>query len=316
MFGDSPQAAAVAPSFDHAQHNQQILPAQSETNGSVAERYDSDRNTAGPQPFYLIAHRVLTTQGVYDALSHGANAIELDVSATTQDWYADHDDTRFTRGDTVRTIFEAVAEQRQAGKTINFVWLDIKTPDRCDPSIPHTRHCSIAGLQDLARQILEPCGVRVQYGFYDTKSRAYDWILERQSNNEAINLNGKANDVLQAYTTAGIPKSKRVISYGSWVLPFLFGKCYEDGFYTCTELRQAVESRSFGKVWGWTTTVGHGWYAEKMLNEAGVDGLIYGFQLTSYYNHENTRTSAQDILTWIAEHPDKRYLATNEDIPW
>lgn len=315
VIGHLPQAAALAPVSDRPQRDQQILSTHFE-NTSLTENHNIGQNHDGPQPFYLIAHRVLTTQGIHDALSHGANAIELDVSATTQEWYADHDDTPFTRGDTVRTIFEAVAEQRKAGQTITFVWLDIKTPDRCDPSRPQTRNCSIAGLQDLARQILEPAGVRVQYGFYDAKSRAYDWLLQRQNSNEAINLNGKANEVLEAYTAAGIPKNKRVISYGSWVLSFLFGNCNEESYYTCTELRQAVESRSFGKVWGWTTLAGHGWYAEKMLDDAGVDGLIYGFQLTSYYDHANTRASAQDILTWVTKHPEKRYLATNEDAPW
>jgi len=310
-----PQAAAVGPRLGRNQHNQQTLSFQPE-DGSIGGDVDVPSNTSGPHPFYLIAHRVLTTQGVHDALSHGANAIELDVSATRQEWYADHDDTPFTRGDTVRTIFETVAERRQAGCTITFVWLDIKTPDRCDPSVSETRQCSIAGLQDLAREILEPQGVRVQYGFYNTDSRAYDWLVGRQNSNEAINLNGKSSDVLEAYIGASIPKIKRVMSYGSWVLPFLFGNCYEDSFYSCTELRQAVESRSFGKVWGWTTTVGHGWFAEKMLNDAGVDGLIYGFQLTSYYDHESTRAAAGDILSWIADHPDKRYLATNDDIPW
>jgi sphingomyelin phosphodiesterase D len=315
VFSNSPEAAPVSREFAGDQHNQQVLSSQPE-NSSFIREHDSARENTGPQPFYLIAHRVLTTQGVYDALSHGANAIELDVSATRHEWYADHDDTPFTRGDTVRTIFETVAEQRQAGQTITFVWLDIKTPDRCDPSTPETRQCSIAGLQDLAREILEPHGVRVQYGFYNTNGRAYDWLVERQNSNEVINLNGKAADVLEAYTSAGIPKIKRAMSYGSWILPFLFGNCHEDSFYSCTELRQATESRSFGKVWGWTTTVGHGWYAEKMLDEAGVDGLIYGFQLTSYYDHESTRAAARDILAWIADHPGERYLATNEDIPW
>src|SRR4051794_13035771 len=94
IVGNLPQAAGLAPPSDHTLSNQQAVLGDSR-NVNLSGTQDN-----GPQPFYLIAHRVLTTQGIYDALSHGANAIELDVSATKQEWYADHDDTPFTRGDT------------------------------------------------------------------------------------------------------------------------------------------------------------------------------------------------------------------------
>lgn len=294
------------------------FPNEQKVLAGVPQIQDETNNVGGnttSEPFYMIAHRVHTVQGIRDSLSHGANALEMDMYAWKDGWYADHDGTSITRGDSARTMFEAIASERQAGHTINFVWFDIKTPDRCADS-PSRRYCAVEGLQDLSREILEPHGVRVQFGFYNTRGRAYNAIAKSINANEALNLNGASRTVRSAFAASSVSFPQGVMSYGNWILPLQFGNCDETSYYTCTELRQAKASRAFGKVFGWTTGSKHEWYVEKLLGTAGVDGLIYGFQLTSYYDHAETRDAARHVLDWIKRNPHRRYLATQEDEPW
>ncbi|KAI1614792.1 hypothetical protein EDD37DRAFT_407554 [Exophiala viscosa] len=272
-----------------------------------------------PMPFYLIAHRVSTVQGVQDALSHGANAIEMDLTAYNSGWYVDHDGIWLTRGGSARQMFQAIADARQAGKTITFVWLDIKNPDYCDPNKPMTEPCSIDTLQDLAREILQPYGVRVLYGFYGGSNigPAFKRVIASLNDYEAIDLESLAATVQQAFSAAGLSQSaKGIMSYGNFILGYQFGNCEEESYYTCTELRQAVESRHFGKVFSWTLEAGQSWYLDKLMGEASVDGLIYGFKAAPYYDHPDTRSAAQDIFSWINDHSDRRYVATQDDHPW
>jgi len=231
-------------------------------------------------PFYLIAHRVSTVQGVQDALSHGANAIEMDLTAYNSGWYVDHDGIWITRGDTARQMFQAIADARQAGRTITFVWLDIKNPDYCGSNKPMTEPCSIETLQELARDILQPYGVRVLYGFYGGSNigPAFNRVIASLNDYEAIDLESPAETVQQAFSAAGLSQSaKGIMSYGNFILGYRFGNCEEESYYTCTELRQATESKHFGKVFSWTLEAGQSWYLDKLMGHAGVDGLIYGF---------------------------------------
>lgn len=277
-----------------------------------------EANITSARPFYNIAHRVLTEKGVHHALSNGANAVEIDMYAWKKGWWADHDGTPTSAGDTARAMFETIATERKAGKPIIFVWLDIKNADWCSPNDPKWRHCSIAGLRDLAREVLQPHGVRVLYGFYRSSGLAYSLIRDNLNDNEAINLNGKASDVATAFKNAGPAQlSKRVMSYGYFNLPFEFGDCKEKGYYTCTELRQAVETGAFGKVFGWTSSSHQAEYVDKLLGVAGIDGLIHGLKATNYgADQGTTRAAAQDIINWVKSHSDRRYIATVNDVPW
>lgn len=248
------QQPSLAPTLDlHAVHN--ITTTQTTPSNEVVV-------VIPPKPFYLIAHRVSTVQGVQDALAHGANAIEMDLTAYSNGWYSDHDGIWITRGDTAPQMFQAIANVRQAGNTVTFVWLDIKNPDYCDPSNPSTKSCSIAALQDLAREILQPHGMRVLYGFYGRNSNgnAFKTTAASLNDYEAIDLEGSGKMVQQAFTAAGLSQpAKGIMSYGNFILGYQFGNCDEDSYYTCTELRQAVESRRFGKVFSWTLEAGQGW---------------------------------------------------------
>ncbi|KAL8794723.1 MAG: hypothetical protein Q9195_002677 [Heterodermia aff. obscurata] len=276
-----------------------------------------ETNVVSPRPFYVIGHRVLEKQAVYDAINNGANALEIDMTAQLAGWWADHDGNLFSRGDTAQTMFETIAALRDAGKPISFVWLDIKNPDAYSPFVPGHKKGSINALRNLARQILQPRGIRVLYGFSNSKSYAYRSLQGKLNSYEAINLNGETQEVLQGFQTQGPEQvEKRVMSYGYFHLPFEFGDCYEKDYYTCTELRQAVQARQFAKVFAWTSAVGQGQYVDKLLGLAGVDGLIYGFKTAMYKDVEDNRAAAQDIIQWVENHPHLRYIATNDDTPW
>ncbi|KAF9524790.1 hypothetical protein CPB83DRAFT_860701 [Crepidotus variabilis] len=274
------------------------------------------RNTVSPRPFYAIAHRVLTVQGVSTALDHGANAMEMDVTPWRDGWWADHDGTPTSAGDTARIIFETIAKERKAGRTVTFVWLDIKSPEWCNPNDPKWRHCSIAGLRDLARELLEPVGVRVLYGFYSKAGDAFKFISGDLNHNEAVNFNGELTEVQEGFLHGPANTSRRVMSYGYFNLPFQFGNCREKRYYTCTELRQGVESAEFGKVFGWTSSGSRAKYVDKLLGEVGIDGLIFGHKVSYYRNDEESRAAARDIYHWLEDHKDRRYLATQQDAPW
>ncbi|EER25319.1 phospholipase D precursor, putative [Coccidioides posadasii C735 delta SOWgp] len=280
------------------------------------------RQAANQRPIYAIAHRVLTAQGVRDALKHGANAIEIDLCAWRKwnTWLADHDcATGSSAGDSAVTMFETIVEEHKKGKDVTFVWLDMKNPDYCEPRL----NCSIEALRNLARKTLEPEGIRVLFGFYKAeKSRALKVIREKLNPYEAVSLSGKASAVLKEYegkVASGIPVAQRVMDYGYYNLRFEFGGCHEGGYYTCTELRQGAQLRDegkLGKVYGWTSSSGQVDLVNQLLGTAGVDGIIYGFEMTYYYDDVLTWRAALDILTWVKEHGNTHRMATRADPPW
>ena len=177
-----------------------------------------------------------------------------------------------------------IANERRNGKSIAFVWFDIKNLDWCDPIDPKWQHCSVHGLRDLARQILQPADIRVMYRYIvKANSETYPFIRDGLNNNEAINLDGDLKKALQLFESGGpTDQTRRVSSYGDTDLSHEFGNCQEGQYYTCTELRQAVASGKFGRVFGWTSTIGQGGYVHKELDIAGVDGIIYGFGGADY----------------------------------
>ena len=80
-----------------------------------------ETSSYSPQPFHIIGHRVLVKQGIYDAISNGANTPGIHMTAQRAGWWADHDRHAFSRGDTARTMFESIAALRDGGRIIRSV---------------------------------------------------------------------------------------------------------------------------------------------------------------------------------------------------
>lgn len=271
---------------------------------------DPTVSTSSGRPFYAIAHQVQSVAGIQAAVTDGANAIEIDLTAWKDTWWA---------GNTAEEIFQAIGMLRTQGHTVNFVWLDLKNPDYCDADDVNWVHCSIHELRALTAKYLEPAGVRVLYGFDGStvSGKAYQVIAQDIKDHEALSINGQTADVVQQFRDQGEPEqSRRVMSYGWPDLAVKFGSCDEDDFYTCAELRRASQTEYFGKVFGWTVTAGQDYHVAKLLDVAGVDGLVYGFDKAEYGDHPQTWAAMEMIRVRLERSASKRYLARQEDQPW
>ncbi|KAL9607751.1 MAG: hypothetical protein Q9167_007363 [Letrouitia subvulpina] len=270
------------------------------------------------KPIYVIAHKVLTENGVDVALRHGANALEMDLNAWNEGWWADHDHKPHSRHRDARDLFKHVAKRRREGKNVQFVWLDIKNPDYCDLDDKKWVVCSIKGLRKLAREILEPAGVKVLYGFMHSGGKAFKHVRDHLNANEAINYDGspKKTPAETNRDLINVKVHQKVASYGDDYLRQGFGNCHEASWYTCTELRKAGHTGSWGKIFGWTVSVGQADLVEKLFSGAHVDGIIYGFKGTIYYDHADTRAAAKSVLGWIHKHPNVKVADNNDPSPW
>ncbi|EEH04754.1 phospholipase D [Histoplasma capsulatum G186AR] len=286
---------------------------------------------ANKRPTYAIAHMVLDRKGLKDAIKNGANSVEIDIAAYKEGWWADHDIRGRSWGDSLEDMFKAVAKE---SKNIAFVWLDLKTPDMCsgatcnkdvlDPSKCKPKDkCSMNSLQELAQKILNPAGVRILYGFFGagaTDSAGFNYIQGNLKAGEAVCLSGEVENVLNVYKKKGrgVKPQQRVMDYGYTQLETGFGNCKEKGYNTCAGLRNGAKARDKGdvkRVFGWTSRVGDGERVGQLLDKAHVDGIIYGFAITRYYDHEDSRAAARDI-TQRVQKSDDRYMATGADKPW
>lgn len=264
------------------------------------------------KPFYAIAHRVLTVQGVKDAASHGANAIEIDFQPWPSGWWADHDGTQNSAGGTARDVLQAVADQRRAGKPVTFVWFDIKSADWCDADDPKWVHCSVIGLRNLAREILQPVGVRALYGFYGTtyKYNTYSRIANNLNSNEAVNLDGNLAWAQQGFDSSGPgANNRRVYSWGDPTI--------RNGFESrVSDLKQAASSGKFAKIFSWTSASGDSAYVKRLVNEIKVDGIIYGYSGANYDNSASVKTALNDVTSAVQAASGQYYLATAANNPW
>lgn len=276
---------------------------------------DHPLHSRAAKPFYAIAHRVLTVQGVKDALSHGANAIEIDFtpwSKTAEGWWADHDGTQNSAGGTARDVLQAVADQRRAGKPVTFVWFDIKWADWCNADDPQWVHCSVTALRDLAREILQPVGVRALYGFYGTqyKYNTYGRIANNLNSNEAVNLDGSLSWAQQGFDGSGpSAQSRRVYSWGDPTI--------RNGFNDrVADLTAAASSGKFAKVFSWTAASGDSAYVKQLVDSIKVDGIIYGYSGANYDNGAAAQTALKDVTSAVKAASGQFYLATTNDNPW
>ncbi|KAE8153972.1 hypothetical protein BDV25DRAFT_148407 [Aspergillus avenaceus] len=264
-----------------------------------------------PRPIYAVAHRITETEAVPIALSHGANALEIDLTSWSLGWLSDNDDPFMSTGSSARELFETVASQRKSGSTVSFVWLDIKDPDLC----PEGRPCSIEALRDLAREILQPAGIRVLYGFVHARdSRGYQVIRDSLNANEAIAVTDKTHDVLEWYKRNGgsVPVKQRVMGYRSPQLDRTDANLH-------SELRYATWARGqgrLGKVFAWMSTHGSAKLVAHVMSEAAVDGFIYGHPAAEYNDGNGVKSTARQIIKYVESHSDTMRMATNHDSPW
>ncbi|MDC9588040.1 hypothetical protein PSI23_01610 [Xenorhabdus sp. XENO-10] len=256
------------------------------------------------KPFYAIAHRVLTEKSVRAAIAHGANAIEIDCTAWKKGWWADHDGLPASVGDKLEDIFNSVIKNDK-NKQICFIWLDIKNPDYIsDPS----HIASIEMLRDLARNILEVNEVKVLFELTSYK-RAWDVITKGVNGREAVSVSGEYEKVLSIFMNSKntIPVEKQVMDYGYPDLSFEFEIIKK-------ELKEGVESNKFGKVFSWTYIRGQLTELKQLVDEVKLDGIIYGFKFTDYYDHEDSREAFKEVKE--AFEKTGRKLATRGDFLW
>ncbi|MFE7115939.1 phospholipase [Streptomyces sp. NPDC057654] len=290
---------------------------------------------AQQRPTWAIAHRVLTTGGVTKALEHGANAVEIDATAWKQGWWADHDGTATSYGDTISDMFDQLAKERDAGKNIGFVWLDIKNPNYCKSSDTKWRHCSVAALRDLARNKLESHGIRVLYGFYgngDPGETGWRDVSSGLTAKEAVGYSGDYSFVSKAFEQHGadIPRNQRVMDKGT----FMLGRTFPTAPFPDIQkqLRMGSQARDrgeFARTLSWTVRSGDGEYVNGLLDHSApgsdADGLIYGHMASCYpdgvggrsgcgSDYGDVKQSIAHIKDYVAKHSDTRRMATTEDI--
>ncbi|PGG97621.1 hypothetical protein GX51_07253 [Blastomyces parvus] len=304
------------------------------TFGSPVDAVDTDLTPplVEKRATYAIAHSVLDAKGLEAALSHGANAIEIDIAAYKEGWWADHDLGEKTWGDSLEKLLNGIAKE---SSKIAFVWFDIKVPGVCtekkcsklvlDPSSCKAHEkCSIQSLQKMAQKILRPHSVEILYGFYGpgvVDGSAFKYMQGHLKDGEAIDLYGETKDVLNVYKNQGnaVESRKRVMNYGWPVLSKSFGTCHESGWYTCAGLRNGAWERDhnseLGKVFGWTSQAGDIELVAKLLDKAHVDGIIYGYAVKRYDHSQKTESAAMDIIDHVRRNHG-RYMATGNDHPW
>lgn len=270
---------------------------------------------ASARPLYAIAHKVLDQAGVDAAIKHGANALEMDMTAWKEGWWCDHDGTKNSWHASTGDQFNHIASKKTGGANLQWVWLDIKNPDWCDLDDPKWEVCSIKGLQKLARDILEPVGVRVLYGFMK-EGKAFSYVQGNLNENEAFNYDGSPDKTPRQVSAdyGSVSKDQKVASYGDDDLTKGFGNCTEDSWYTCTELRIAEASGNWGKVFGWTVAEGQTGLSNDMFSKAHVDGTIYGHASDIYADVEWAQAASKIVLDWI--HNNAGNKVADSGNPW
>ncbi|KAG8410326.1 hypothetical protein J3459_017138 [Metarhizium acridum] len=219
-----------------------------------------------------------------------------------------------------RSSFGPLPRPRETGSNLTFVWLDIKDAKLVRSTGRGLATLLGAALQEQARQILEPAGVRVLYGFADQNvwGVGYDFVSSHMNKNEALNLDGKGKRPRRVFRTSNVTDvTRRVLSYGASSVTWESGNCYEEEYYTCTVLRQARESGNFGRVFAWTLHQGEKRSVlDFLFGNAGIDGIIYGPENVPFRDDLDTRAVYQDIREWVDRNSHGRYWATANDSPW
>lgn len=183
---------------------------------------------------------------------------------------------------------------------------------RCNADDPQWVYCSVTALRDLAREVLQPVGVRALYGFYGTnyEYNTYTRIANDLNSNEAVNLDGELSWAQQGFDNAGPgDTSRRVYSWGNPTISNGFADRVAD-------LTEAASSGKFAKVFSWTTASGDSAYVEQLVDQIKVDGIIYGYSGANYDNSASVRTAFNDVASAVEAASGHNCLATAKDNPW
>lgn len=285
------------------------------------------------RPVWSIAHKVLDTVGLEEAIYDQANAVEVDLTAwregegaETSQWWMDHDGDGKNYGNTADTLLRAVGDT--AGDQISFVVFDIKTPDTCAVD---EAGCGMETLVSMARDYVLANGIGVVYGFTnpgDAAGDAFKYVVENLDDDTAVRITGQTDPVLDAFKTHGadIPPEKRIIDYGN---PYLggekgdpqFGKCESvPGGEVCSNLVRAIEARDngeLGTVMLWTvgSSAADGERTAQAL-DAGIDAVVYGYAFGEYEDSARTIEARMHVISWLGDHGDEARNAAQADRPW
>lgn len=294
--------------------------------GAVQKRADQ-------RPIYAIAHKILTSSSLEGALEDGANGLEIDLNAWKEGeegtkesgWWCQHDHSSSDYGDEASEIFKKVTDQRAEGYPIPVVILDIKNANHCEDEEGY-ENCGIAALREMVRESLQLSSIRVIYGFHpeDKDTSAFTWLQDNLNELEAIRLNGEIDECMDVFENEGssINESQRIYDYG---VPYLgkdtpsVGDCTEDGDEICTQLAQASDLRDEGKLgmtFLWTLGSADGDTASLLLNEGGINGIIYGYANAEYSSSEQTQKALAAITDWVDDNEDTHKYASALDYPW
>jgi len=264
------------------------------------------------------------------ALDHGANAIEVDVCAwwNPNEWRAYHDCSSAgndRRGPSLDSMFDRIVAEAHAGRKLALVWLDIKDPNYCGKD--ENRACSVAGLHDKAKK-LTAAGIQVLYGFFeyhggtDVGGRGWQALEGQLGPLEGITTTGSLGAIQKAYSShgAGLPVDRRVMDDGDSDISKKFGNCTEGSGFTCSELKMAGKERDAGRLaatLSWTTTYNDPWYVDKLLGDAGVDGIIAGYGafngVKEYDESWECANAIGLIRDWVNRHSGTHRMATSGD---
>ncbi|KID93992.1 phospholipase D, partial [Metarhizium majus ARSEF 297] len=144
-------------------------------------------------------------------------------------------------------------------------------------------------------------------GFYRSSigKRAYKSIRSDLNEHEALNVDAEV--AVSAKELGDLPRGKRVYSKGFFDLALKFKGPFEN-------LSKASKSGAFRKVFGWTLANHHDkTKVARLINDAKVDGPIYGFKHTHYYDHKNTRGALEDIARAIQASGGYRMANTSDN---
>ena len=284
------------------------------------------------RPFYAVAHRCLRTSDIDKAVDDGANAIETDMTAWTK-WYADHDASGDSEGDTAEEIFNQIVKRKDDNKGIQFVWLDMKNPDWCGED-SESKECRIEHLQDMVQKILTPKGIRVMWNFKHVSeqedkvpmkhekavkdSRTYKVVHKNLTDKEGVCIKGGWDKVKGDWADDAIkmPSIKRQ-AYDTGDINL--GKNLDDVY---PDIESAVKARghTVGKVFAWTTNLDSKEETKKLL-DAGIDGVIYGNTEHDYSYMHSSQTVGR-ALSYITDYmkdgkkKQKIHLARKNEQPW